>query len=63
MTVVTLCSDLDIQQSHTHGLYYKHIIIKMMTLESSVIVVSLSDNSRGVIYAPGVFNYAPREHL
>ncbi len=30
-----------------------------MTLQ---IVESLSDDSRGVIYAHGIFNYAPREH-
>jgi hypothetical protein len=32
------------------GLYYKHITI-------------VNDDSKGVIYAPRVFNYAPREHL
>ncbi len=43
----------------------------MMTLESSVSYAPNcgisyachSDHSSGVIYSPGVFNYAPREHL
>jgi hypothetical protein len=43
----------------------------MTTVESSLSEASNcgatydchSDNSRGVTYAPRVFNYAPREHL
>ncbi len=50
MTLVTLCSDLDIQQSHTHGLYYKHIII-------------INDDSRVISNCGVTFRQLQRCHL
>jgi hypothetical protein len=52
-----------IEYNLTSGLYYKNGMTARTTIESVSSITIIILTTRGVIYAPRVINYAPREHL